>query len=147
MSEEEALRVCSGLNYEKLSSEVCNSLTRNPKFPSKSAVQALISQQFKLRNLLQDTTNPAKDFSVSPSSPCNSRKGKKDESCEQIVLYAGKLDLTTENENLKAHLQGMQWRVLELEKVCQKMQIQMGKMMKSKLTTQNSAKSLPRLCS
>lgn len=145
------MRVCCGLNYEKLSSEVCNSLTRNPKFPSKSAVQALISQQFKLRNLLQDT-NPSNDFSVSPlpspySSVESKGKGKNDESCEQIVLYAGKLDLSTENENLKAHLQGMQWRVLELEKVCQKMQIKMAKMMKSKLPTQNSAKSLPRLCS
>lgn len=147
LSEEEALRVCCGLNYEKLSSEVCNNLTKNPKFPSKSAVQALISRQFKLRNLLEET-NPPNVFSGSPYSSVETKgKGRSDESCEQIVLYAGKLDLSTENENLKAHLQGMQWRVLELEKVCQKMQIQMAKMMKSKLTTQNSAKSLPRLCS
>lgn len=63
------------------------------------------------------------------------------------MLYAGKLDVMTENENIRAHLQGMQCRVTELEKVCEKMQTQVAKMMKSKSSNNINAKSLPRLCS
>lgn len=74
-------------------------------------------------------------------------KVKKEETCEQIVLYAGRLDISSENEKVRANLQGMQWRVLELEKVCKKMQNQMAKMMKSRLSSQSNARSLPRLCS
>ena len=148
LSEEEKMRVCGGLNYEKLSSEACNHLTKNRKFPSKSAAEALISQKSKLKSLLQETNQP-NSLVRSPSSFAGSSKGKakKDEYCQQIVLYAGKLDISTENQRLRAHLQGMQWRVLELEKVCNKMQIQMAKIMKSRLSSQGNAKSLPRLCS
>ncbi|XP_052179194.1 BTB/POZ domain-containing protein At3g22104 isoform X2 [Diospyros lotus] len=147
LSDEEKIHICCGLNYEKLSSEACIHLAQNKRFPSKSAVQALISQHSKLKNLLQETnqTNPSIE---SPCSfPDTDTKDKKDEACDQIVLYAGRLDISAENEKLRAHLQGMQWRVLELEKVCKKMQTQMTKIMKSRLSSQNSARSLPRLCS
>lgn len=147
MSEDEKLSVCSGLNYEKLSSDACNHLTKNKKFPSKIAVQAMISQKSKLKSLLQETNGP-NSFIESPSRFVETKwNGQKDESCQQIVLYAGKLDISTENERLRAHLQGMQWRVFELEKICRKMQIQMAKMMRSRLSSQSNAKSLPRLCS
>ncbi|CAH2057397.1 unnamed protein product, partial [Thlaspi arvense] len=137
-----------GLNYEKLSSEACDHLTRNRKFPSESATQALISQQCKLRSLLQET-DPAQTFVDSPCSLAgiDLKEKKYDEACEQIVLYAGKLNLSSENDKLRAHLQGMQWRVLELEKVCRKMQSQMAKIMKSRLSSQSTARSLPKLCS
>uniref|UniRef100_A0A5B7AT68 NPH3 domain-containing protein n=1 Tax=Davidia involucrata TaxID=16924 RepID=A0A5B7AT68_DAVIN len=144
LSEEERTNICCGLNYEKLSSETCNYLAQNAKFPSKSAVQAFIYQQCKLKNLLQDTIQP-NPFIDSPCSLMEiDTKGKKDEAFEEIVLCAGKLDLSAENEKLRAHLQGVQWRVLELEKVCRKMQTQMTKIMKSRLS---NARSLPRLCS
>ncbi|CAK9161374.1 unnamed protein product [Ilex paraguariensis] len=147
LSDEEKIRICCGLNYEKLSLEACNHLAQNPKFPSKSANHALLTQQSKLKSLLQDT-NQQKPFKDSPCSFVETEnKEKKDEACEQIVLYAGKLDLSTENEKLRAHLQGMQWRVLELEKVCRKMQSQMAKMMKSRLSSRNNARSVSRLCS
>ncbi|KAA8526463.1 hypothetical protein F0562_008334 [Nyssa sinensis] len=145
-SEEEKMNICCGLNYEKLSSETCKHLAQNTKFPSKLAVQALISQQCKLKNLLQGTNQPYPFI----DSPCSSveidTKEKKDEANEEIVLYAGKIDLLAENEKLRAHLQGVQWRVLELEKVCRKMQTQMTKIMKSRLSKHSNARSLPRLC-
>ena len=31
------------------------------------------------------------------------------------MLYAGNFDLSVDDEKLKEHLQGMQWRVMELE--------------------------------
>ncbi|KAL8474396.1 hypothetical protein ACS0TY_031024 [Phlomoides rotata] len=143
LSEEQKMKVCYGLNFEKLSSDASNHLTRNPKFPSKSAVQAVISQQQKLKNLLQDTNHAVAFTGPSTSSPS---PGRRDEGSKQIVLYAKKFNLTDENEKLKAHLQGMQWRVVELEKVCRKMQVQMTKMMKSRMS-RHSAKSVPKLCS
>lgn len=147
LSEEQKMKVCYGLSYEKLSSEAFNHLTRNNKFPSKSAAQAVISQQHKLKSLLQDT-NRATTFTDSPSSSSETtHEGRKDEGSKQIVLYAKKLNLSDESEKLKVHLQGMQWRVLELEKVCRKMQIQMTKMMKSRMSSHSSAKSVPKLCS
>ncbi|PON48544.1 Voltage dependent potassium channel [Parasponia andersonii] len=147
LSEEEKMKICSALNHEKLSAEACIHLSQNTKFPSKSAVQALISQQFKLKSLLHATSNTKS----CNGSPCRAievgNETKKDESEEQVVLYAGKLDLPSDNKNLRAHLQGMQWRVMELEKVCRKMQIQMAKIMKSRAPSQSHTRSLPRLCS
>lgn len=141
LCEEQKMKVCSGLNYEKLSPQALDHLTRNAKLPSKSAVQAVVSQQHKLKSLLQDSTT---SFTRCSSSPPESRK---DDGSKQIVLYAKKFNLTDENERLKAHLQGMQWRVVELEKVCRKMQVQMTKMVKSRMASRSSAKSVPKLCS
>ncbi|CAI9759956.1 unnamed protein product [Fraxinus pennsylvanica] len=146
LSEEEKTRVCSVLDYEKLSSEALNHLAANTKFPSKSAVGALNFQQRRLKNLLQ-RTNQSNSFTNSPIFHETERTEGKDESCEQIVLYAGNLNFSTETERIRAHLQGMQWRVLELEKICRKMQIRMTKMMKSRLSNQSNANSVPRLCS
>ncbi|KAK1567087.1 hypothetical protein Q3G72_007936 [Acer saccharum] len=148
LSEEEKIKICCALNYEKLSAESCIHLSQNAKFPSKSAVQALISQQFKLKNLLHSTN----DYKFCSDSPCSfnteaGNKGKKGESDQQVVLYAGKLDVSADNEKLRAHLQGMQCRVMELEKVCRKMQTQMAKIMKSKASNHTNARSLPKLCS
>ncbi|TKY66940.1 BTB/POZ domain-containing protein [Spatholobus suberectus] len=147
LSQEERLKICCGLNYEKLSPQACLHLSQNKKFPSKSAVQALISQKSKLKNLLHATPTTT-SYNDSPcSSSGAAQKGKKDKTNEQVVLYAGDFDLSTDNEKLKAHLQGMQWRVMELEKFCRKMQIQMARITKSKASGHSYAKSLPKLCS
>lgn len=147
ISKEERKRICYALNFEKLSSECCKHLAHNSNFPPSSFVQALASQQNKLKSLLEDTNQPKPSIACPYSSVESEIKGKTEESCEQIVLYAGRLDISDENEKLKANLQGMQRRVLELEKVCKKMQNQMAKMLKSKLSGQSNARSLPRLCS
>lgn len=149
LSKDERIKICCGLNYEKLSPQACLHLSKNTKFPSKSAVQALISQQSKLKNLLLTTATPIStpyNDSLCGSSG-SSQKGKKEKSNEQVVLYAGNFDIQPANEKMKEHLQGMQWRVMELEKVCKKMQTQMAKMTKSKASGYSYGKSLPKLCS
>ena len=50
----------------------------------------------------------------------------------QVVLYASRLELTLENQNLKSLLDSMHWRVMELEKVCSRMKTQMTKMKASR---------------
>ncbi|XP_028787905.1 BTB/POZ domain-containing protein At3g22104-like isoform X1 [Neltuma alba] len=150
LCEEERVKISCGLNYEKLSAEACLHLSRNTNFPSNSAVQALISQQSKLSNLLQGTpTTPSStSFTDSPGSSSDAgKKGRKGKTSEQVVLYSGKFDVSADNENLRAHLQGMQWRVMELEKICKKMQTQMAKISKSRASGNSYALSLPKLCS
>jgi hypothetical protein len=106
-----------------------------------------MSQQVKLKSLLK-ATDKMKCYIDSPSGVSEiGRKGKKNEASEQIVLYAGKLDPPTNNEKLRAHLQGMQWRVTELEKSCLKMQTQMTKIIKSRVSSHSTPRSLPKLCS
>ncbi|XP_068669072.1 BTB/POZ domain-containing protein At3g22104-like [Aristolochia californica] len=148
LSEEDKVKICSVLNYEKLSTEVCRHLAQNPKLPPRTALEALMSQQSKLKNLLQDV-DPLKPVHDTPcsfiSKPTMEKAGNYDG--DQVILYAKKLDQSTENENLKAHLQGMQWRVMELEKICRKMQVQMAKIMKSRLPSPGNPRSLPKLCS
>ncbi|XP_054816825.1 BTB/POZ domain-containing protein At3g22104 isoform X3 [Prosopis cineraria] len=113
-------------------------------------LKALISQQSKLNNLLHGT--PTTPCSTSfTDSPCSSsdagKKGRKDKAGEQVVLYSGKFDVSADNEKLGARLQGMQWRVMELEKICRKMQTQMAKISKSRASGNSYARSLPKLCS
>ncbi|KAK6141154.1 hypothetical protein DH2020_025104 [Rehmannia glutinosa] len=146
LSEEQKMAVCFGLNYEKLSTETFNHLIQNKIFPPKSITQALICRQRKLKSLLQDTEQVATTNRPSRSSQIVP-KGRKGGGSQQIVLYARKLNLSDENEKLKAHLQGMQWRVSELEKVCRKMQFRMAKMMKSRLSSRSNARSVPKICS
>ncbi|KAJ0966066.1 hypothetical protein J5N97_027204 [Dioscorea zingiberensis] len=134
LSEEEKIKVSSAINFDKLSSESCKLLTQNSKFPSRTAIQALIFQHSKLKSLLQNTTNLKKSSRQSADS-------------EQIILHVNRPDLSMENEKLKSHLQGMQCRVMELEKVCRKMQTQLTQVKKTKLSSSNAGRSLPRLCS
>ncbi|KAH7675741.1 NPH3 domain-containing protein [Dioscorea alata] len=138
LSEEEKVKICCCINFEKLSSESCKHLTQSLNFPSRTAIQALIFQNSKLKSLLQNTTNNnLKKFS---------RHSADNE--QHVNLHANRLNLSMENEKLKSHLQGMQCRVMELEKVCRKMQTQLTQVKKTKLSSSSTAgRSLPRLCS
>lgn len=129
LCEEEKTRVCVGVKYEKLSREALVDLIRNGNFPSRCVDEALISQRRKLKSLVDDGTD------------------KGGGSNEQInVVYAQKVD---DDDYSEAHLKGMQWRALELEKLCHKMQIEMGKLklIKSRFSRSTSVTSLPNLCS
>ncbi|XP_043688243.1 BTB/POZ domain-containing protein At3g22104-like [Telopea speciosissima] len=149
LSKEEKTKICCALNYEKLSSEAFKHLARNSKFPSRMADQTLMPQHSNLKSLLKGTDN----LKCFVDLPCNYTekgiKGKESQDGEQVVLYERRFDISMENEKLRAHLQGMQWRVMELENVCRKMEAQMEKLMKSRLrlASPSSTKSLPRMCS
>lgn len=140
LSEEEKMNICCAINFEKLSSESCKHLANNTKFPSRTAIQALVSQQSKLKRLFQDGGRYKSGAHGFP-------RGNKCDDGENIVLYAKKVDISVENEKLKSHLRGMQWKVIELEKVCRKMQSQMEKMNTTKISATKGSRSLPRLCS
>ncbi|KAG8640686.1 BTB/POZ domain-containing protein At3g22104 isoform X1 [Manihot esculenta] len=147
LSEEEKAKLYCALNCEKLSAEARIHLSQNKTFSSRTAVQALKSQQLKLMSLLHGTNNlKCYDGSSSSLGEMGS-KGKANEASERLMLYTGKFDLSSDSEKLRAHLQGMQCRVMELEKVCRKMQTQMTKIMKSRVSSHSNARALPKLCS
>ncbi|XP_023512148.1 BTB/POZ domain-containing protein At3g22104-like isoform X1 [Cucurbita pepo subsp. pepo] len=143
ISEEERIKMCCALNYEKLSVEICINLSKNRRFPSKSSIQGLVSEQLK------QTAKNSKSITSLPRKldECENKSSKRDETSNRVMFDTKKLDFSDENERLKAHIQGIQWRVMELERVCKKMHTQMGKVMKSKVTSHSQLKSLPWLCS
>ncbi|CAN6205664.1 unnamed protein product [Urochloa humidicola] len=153
LTDEEKMKICRGLSYEKLSPECCKHLARNGGFPTRAAVQALASQHTALKSLVLRDPAELKPVAA-PSPPASSTGAKRRETCGgaggendgQVILYAGRLDLTLENQNLRSLLDGMHWRVMELEKVCSRMKTQMTKM-KARRGAGRTARSLPRMCS
>ncbi|KAK3188183.1 hypothetical protein Dsin_027744 [Dipteronia sinensis] len=131
LSREEKMRVCRALNYEKLSTDALKHLALNSKFPSRLAVQSFnINQQFKINSLLSNTHDSL--------------------DVKQYLYAKKKLNLSTETtvkfEELQ--LQGMQWRVVQVEKICRIMQTQMGNIVtKPRLSSSGNARYLPKLCS
>lgn len=85
-------------------------------------------------------------MSHAPPSKRNQRDKVRFSDGQQVILYAKKLSLSTENKKLNSELKGMQWKVMELEKACRKMMTQ--KASKSRVATRSyGSRSLPRLCS
>jgi hypothetical protein len=143
------MKICRGLIYEKLSPECCKHLARNAGFPTRAAVQALASQHTVLKSLVLRDSSELKPVTLSPPCTGNKRRDSHGDDDDQVILYAGRLDLSLENQNLRSLLDGMHWRVMELEKVCSRMKAQMTKMKNTrpKRGTTCTARSLPRMCS
>ncbi|XP_044331599.1 BTB/POZ domain-containing protein At3g22104 isoform X1 [Triticum aestivum] len=149
LTDDEKMKICKGINYEKLSPECCKHLATNSGFPTRAAVQALASQHTVLKGIIRHS-GPLKPASP-PPPPAAHRESYDDadgDSNGQVVLYASRLELTLENQNLKSLLDSMHWRVMELEKVCSRMKTQMTKMKASRRGGgAAAARSLPRMCS
>lgn len=141
--EEEKMRVCSALNYEKLSAEALKHFALNSKFPSRAAVKSFIKQQSKLKSLLQNTHRVV---GFSSSLDAKEYMGETADA-EEIHHYVNKKNFSAETENFEAHYHRMQWRVMELEKICRIMQTDMGNITKRRLSSLGNARYLPRLCS
>lgn len=154
LSFEERSRLCRCLNYEKLSLEACKDLAKNPRIPPRVAVQALASQ--KHANYEPPTKPEQLEYYC--ESPSKNKMSNK-----QIVVYGSK-DATTPryddeqdleddecisqgSEDMKLNMQRMQYRVLELEKLCREMKGQMTKMVRhNKSLNSPTYNRPPRLC-
>ncbi|KAL5721506.1 hypothetical protein ACHQM5_005156 [Ranunculus cassubicifolius] len=139
LSFDERSTLCRCLNYEKLTLEACKDLAKNPRIPPRIAVQALVCQQSKghVHSLesSSECSSPSLFTLQLPSSP-----GAVD--TDKLSEYS------EDKEEMKMNLEKMQYRVIELEKVCMTMKSQMSKMVKSnKVSNMNSHnRAMPRLC-
>lgn len=137
---EERSRLCRCQNYDKLSLEACKDLAKNPRIPPRIAVQALASQG---SNFVKEKDTKKKTIK-NPSSMKNStqmvlyKKNKSASDHHQISFSP----VDAESEHMRLNLQRMQWKVVELEKVCREMKGQMSRMVK----TPSHNRALPRLC-
>lgn len=141
LSLEERSRLCRCLNYEKLSLEACKDLAKNPRISPRIAVQALASQNSS--SIPTTNNNFVKETKVSNSQMVLYKKNKSDSSSssDQHSLQE------EEQEYMRLNLQKMQWRVVELEKICKDMKGQMSKMVKSGVMVPPAhTRALPRLC-
>lgn len=133
-------RLCRCLNYKKLSLEACKDLAMNPRIPPTIAVQALASQH--------PATNQTDDQFVSDGSSINCNSMETAMNDYQLVPYKNKDedDGSKSDTETNVSLERMQWRVVELEKVCREMKGQMARMVKLAPHQHNSRPSLPRMC-
>ncbi|CAK9138300.1 unnamed protein product [Ilex paraguariensis] len=122
VSPEDRSRLCRCLNYKKLSLEACKDLAKNPRIPPRIAVEALAAQHSNIttQDYVYETLNTSSTHSE--SSP-------------------------EENEDMRLNLQRMQWRVVELEKLCRKMKGQMSRAAatSSVMIAPSHSTALPRL--
>ncbi|OIT22769.1 PREDICTED: BTB/POZ domain-containing protein At3g19850-like [Nicotiana attenuata] len=146
---EERSRLCRCLNYDKLSLEACKDLAKNPRIPPRIAVQALASQGSNFVKEKDTKKNNIKN----PSSMKNStqmdlyKKNKNESSSTNASDHHQSFSPVddgedAESEHMRLNLQRMQWKVVELEKVCREMKGQMSRMVK----TPSHNRALPRLC-
>ncbi|XWS12767.1 hypothetical protein CRYUN_Cryun37aG0118600 [Craigia yunnanensis] len=145
LREAEKMRICSALNYAKLSTDALRHLARNSKlFPSRIAIQAFINQQSKLENLFEGKKHlDTFSGSISADESLNEK-----ENSDQTLLYAKRVNLPRKDEQLDVQPQGMQCRVTELEKFCGIMQTPIGNIPRTRLSSLGSnARFLPKLCS
>ncbi|KAL4289818.1 hypothetical protein GQ457_14G010590 [Hibiscus cannabinus] len=144
LCEAKKMRICSALNYAKLSTDALRRLARNSKFPSRIAIQVFINQQSKLENLFEGKKHLDTDTftgSIFAEESINEKA-----SFNQILVYEKRSPSKAEQIDVK--LQGMQCRVTELEKYCGIMQTQMGNIPRTRLSSLgNNARFLPKLCS
>ncbi|CAH1414747.1 unnamed protein product [Lactuca virosa] len=166
LSLEERSRLCRCLNYEKLSLEACKDLAKNPRIPPRVAVQALVSQH---SNIPIAYTSDHNDYSYvndhdhdTPLTKSSrelmvlyNNNGAKDhlhyDSAEHTSKSSSRYDHKDVDPDgvVKLNLQKMQWRVVELEKVCREMKGQMSKMVKGDrlmVSSSSHGRPLPRLC-
>ncbi|KAI3812350.1 hypothetical protein L1987_17057 [Smallanthus sonchifolius] len=166
LSLEERSRLCRCLNYEKLSLEACKDLAKNPRIPPRIAVQALVSQHSNIPTVY--TNDHHQDYYYINDHGHDTPLTKS--SRELMVLYnnngahdhlhidsadhSSRASSKYEDKELddgvvKLNLQRMQWRVVELEKVCREMKGQMSRMVKGDrvmLSGSSHGRPLPRLC-
>ncbi|EPS64686.1 hypothetical protein M569_10093 [Genlisea aurea] len=131
LSQEERSRLCRCLSYQKLSLEACKDLAKNPLIPPRIAIQALASQHPSIQQTAQSEYHDDRKKSISPENSCydmvlyNNDQGKSGNNLETESSTDGE-----EKEDMKLNLEKMQWRVMELEKVCREMKGQMARMAK-----------------
>lgn len=139
LSMEERSRLCRCLNHEKLSLETCKALAKNPRVPPRTAVEALKCQARGGGCLGEEETTTM--AMVAGEEDDQSSSGYYSE-CQRVLSSSsfeseGCSSGTGQdnNQEMKLNLQRMQWRVVELEKVCREMKSNMSSLVRQSAIT------------
>lgn len=177
ISTEERSRLCRCLNYEKLSLEACKDLAKNPRIPPRIAVQALAAQHcssyaddYDYNYDYDEEEEPQKQKQKQQQKQQKLQENHSSKNSKQIILYNHNKSNSVvvggdggghggggeeqeegeeDDEYMKLNIQKMQWRVVELEKVCQEMKGQMSRMVKGKVLIgppHVHGRNFPRMC-
>ncbi|CAN4123498.1 unnamed protein product [Withania somnifera] len=146
---EERSRLCRCLNYDKLSLEACKDLAKNPRIPPRIAVQALASQgsSLPMENIVMEKKMSIRKYPQ--QQMVLNRKNKSEMSFNVSDHHHDQSadEDDAESEHMRLNLQRMQWKVVELEKVCREMKGQMSRMVKTgAMVPPPHSRALPRLC-
>ncbi|GAB2215256.1 hypothetical protein Drorol1_Dr00019637 [Drosera rotundifolia] len=156
VSWEERSRLCRCLNFEKLSLEACKDLAKNPRIPPRIAVEALAAQpapkdyNYESNSCESPTTTVTTITGTTTTCSIRNLSYKNTTSKgngNEIVVYNGAKDVESieeEKEGLRINIEKMQWRVMELEKMCRVMKGQMSKLVMRQRTLPN--RPSPKLC-
>ncbi|GAB2275225.1 hypothetical protein Dimus_009986 [Dionaea muscipula] len=137
LSSEERSRLCRCLNFKKLSLEACKDLAKNPRIPPRIAVEALAAQpavkdynyESSCESPTPTTATAATATTSSISVNFSNNNMIRKSNCSQIVMYNKDVEsIEEENEDMRVNIEKMQWRVMELEKMCREMKGQMSKL-------------------
>ncbi|XP_021666791.2 BTB/POZ domain-containing protein At3g22104 isoform X2 [Hevea brasiliensis] len=145
LCEEEKMRLCCGLNHEKLSAETLQHLAQNSKFPSSTSSEVFIGQQSKHSSSISNYLYSLKRVDeIRFCSSTNKNMSCGEDTKEPVLPFERKHEHSRETG---MHLQRRQRRVAELEKLCPVMQPQMPNVTKRRLCNSGKVRSLPKLCS
>ncbi|XP_010551205.1 PREDICTED: BTB/POZ domain-containing protein At3g19850 [Tarenaya hassleriana] len=137
LSLEDRTKLCRCLNYKKLTLETCKQLAKDPKIPPNVAVEALKSQ-----HLNASSASAAKDY------PFVNKKSirRYSESKPSLMFFEGyEVEDKDERNDVRIHLERMQCKVLESEKICKEMKGQVPRLVKHG-HTHSLGSPMPRLC-
>ncbi|KAK9681673.1 hypothetical protein RND81_10G019400 [Saponaria officinalis] len=141
ITEGQKMKVCSVLNYNKLSAQVLNQLSRNPVFPLIATVKALLHSNPKLMRSI----NGGQLFK-------RSRYNNAYEKMELMYKDEVVLKELATNEKLRDHLQEIGWTLLEVESISSELLL-LHAQKRGNVRAHNvcvvhgSIKHLPKLCS
>lgn len=149
---EERSRLCRCLNHEKLSLETCKALAKNPRVPPRIAVEALKCQARGAGcSREEETTAMAageEDDQSSTGYYSECQRVLSSNSFESEGCSSSTGQGQGNSQDMKLNLQRMQWRVVELEKVCREMKSNMSSLVRQTAITSPPTyhRALPRLC-
>ncbi|XP_021719460.1 BTB/POZ domain-containing protein At3g22104-like [Chenopodium quinoa] len=140
LNEEQKTQICAALNYNKLSPQVLNRLSRNNSFPLLAIVQAVIHQNPTLKRSVKDTNH----LKVFRNLSCRGHEAKSFATRDEVLVKE-----LANNEKFRVHLQEMGWTVVELENIFGKLQSHYvtNAMTTPKVCCVHNVKHLPKLCS
>ncbi|KAK6917394.1 NPH3 domain [Dillenia turbinata] len=144
LSEEERTKICSALNYDKLSPDSLKHLEQNSKFPPRSAIEAFSTQHTKSKSLFHGVHSPKSLRELSFSDIEYEAMTRRDH-VEQIFSCKKKLDFSVETLTLEASFRETPRKANKSDKLPKKHR-RWQSLLKSRLSYPKSARALVKLC-